>query len=99
MIPIRGGSDSSGEARGVDAPAAGDQIFAQARSLDVLGAIDKLGDSQREVVELLYFQGLTQAEAGEVLGVSEDTVKRRWAEARVTLFTRLRSYKQGESQT
>lgn len=96
MVPLRtGGGD--GEARGAEPAAAGDEMFSRARGLDVLDSIGKLGDTQREVVELLYFQGLTQAEAGEVLGVSEDTVKRRWAEARVSLFTRLKSYKGGES--
>src|SRR5437763_8717359 len=98
VVPIdapKAGAD--GERKGMDLPAGGDDIFAKARALDVLTAIDALSESQREVVELLYFQGFTQAEAGEVLGVSSDTVKRRWAEARVALFTKLRAYTAGES--
>jgi RNA polymerase sigma-70 factor (ECF subfamily) len=86
-----GGSGDASTAKGSPA-SPGDDPFAKARTLDVLDSIEKLSESQREVVELLYFQGLTQGEAGDVLGVSEDTVKRRWAEARVALFTRLRSY-------
>lgn len=87
----------AGEGRGIDPAAAGDDMFAKARALDVLSAIDALSETHREVVELLYFQGLTQEEAGEVLGCSSDTVKRRWAEARVALFTKLKAYKAGES--
>jgi RNA polymerase sigma-70 factor (ECF subfamily) len=48
-----------------------------------------LPDSAREVFDLLYYGGLTQAEAAAVLGVSERTVKRRWAEARRMLFDAL----------
>jgi len=48
-----------------------------------------LPDSAREVFDLLYYDGLTQAQAAEVLGVSERTVKRRWAEARRKLFDAL----------
>jgi RNA polymerase sigma-70 factor (ECF subfamily) len=48
-----------------------------------------LPDSAREVFDLLYYDGLTQAEAAEVLGVSERTIKRRWADARRTLFDAL----------
>ena len=92
MVPLPGG-----EERGGDLPGRGDDLGVKARSLDVLEAIDQLPEAQREVVELLYFQGFTQAEAGEVLGVSEDTVKRRWAEARVALLTRLGAYKQAKS--
>jgi RNA polymerase sigma-70 factor (ECF subfamily) len=48
-----------------------------------------LPDAAREVFDLLYYGGLTQAEAAGVLGVSERTVKRRWAEARRMLFDAL----------
>jgi RNA polymerase sigma-70 factor (ECF subfamily) len=48
-----------------------------------------LPDTIRETFDLLYYDGLTQAEAAEVLGVSERTVKRRWAEARLMLFDAL----------
>ena len=40
-------------------------------------------------LDLLYYQGLTQAEAAEVLGVSERTVKRRWQAARLALHDAL----------
>jgi RNA polymerase sigma factor (sigma-70 family) len=40
--------------------------------------IDALPDEEREVVGLLFYQGLSQAEAAEVLDVSLRTVQRRW---------------------
>jgi RNA polymerase sigma-70 factor (ECF subfamily) len=43
----------------------------------MLEAIDKLPEEEREVFDLLRIQGLTQPEAGEVLGVSAKTVQRR----------------------
>ena len=43
----------------------------------ILKAIDELPEDEREVFDLLRIQGLTQAEAAEVLGVSAKTVQRR----------------------
>jgi RNA polymerase sigma factor (sigma-70 family) len=40
--------------------------------------INELPDEEREVVDLLFYQGLSQAEAAEVLNVSVRTVQRRW---------------------
>ena len=40
--------------------------------------VAELPEEDREVFELLWYQGLTQAEAGAVLGISERTVSRRW---------------------
>jgi RNA polymerase sigma factor (TIGR02999 family) len=42
------------------------------------------------VVELRFFGGLTNAEAGEVLGVNERTIKRDWTIARAWLYSQLR---------
>jgi RNA polymerase sigma factor (sigma-70 family) len=39
-----------------------------------------LPEEEREVFDLLWYQGLTQAEAAELLGVSTRTVMRRWRE-------------------
>ena len=43
----------------------------------MLEAIDDLPEDEREVFGLVRIQGLTQAEAAEVLGVSAKTVQRR----------------------
>jgi RNA polymerase sigma-70 factor (ECF subfamily) len=47
--------------------------------------IAALPDEEREVFDLLWYQGLSQAEAAELLNVSERTVKRRWQGARLKL--------------
>jgi RNA polymerase sigma factor (TIGR02999 family) len=72
----------------------GDQILArigrqQARELvavnDALDALVKVEPRQARVVELRYFGGLSESEIGELLGVSERTVKRDYALAKVWL--------------
>jgi RNA polymerase sigma-70 factor (ECF subfamily) len=47
--------------------------------------IEALPSEERVVFDLLWYQGLTRAEAAAVLGVSEATVKRRWLAARLRL--------------
>jgi RNA polymerase sigma factor (sigma-70 family) len=44
-----------------------------------------LPDEEREVFDLVWYQGLSQAEVGAMLNVSERTVKRRWQGARLQL--------------
>jgi RNA polymerase sigma-70 factor (ECF subfamily) len=51
--------------------------------------VDALPAEEREVFDLLWYQELTQAEAANLLGVSERTVKRRWQSARLQLFRAL----------
>src|SRR5215813_14769921 len=48
--------------------------------------IGALPDEEREVFDLIWYQGLSQAEAAEVLDVSERTIKRRWQAARLKLY-------------
>ena len=48
--------------------------------------IEELPPEEREVVELLWYQGLTQAEAAEVLNVTDRTVRRRWLAAKTKLY-------------
>jgi RNA polymerase sigma factor (sigma-70 family) len=47
--------------------------------------VDRLPAEERETFDLLWYQELSQAEAAALLGVSERTVKRRWASARLRL--------------
>jgi len=44
-------------------------------------AIGNLSDDERAVMELVFYQGCTQAQIVELLGVSERTVRRRWQTA------------------
>jgi RNA polymerase sigma-70 factor (ECF subfamily) len=51
--------------------------------------IERLPDEEREIFDLLWYQGLSQAEAASLLNVSERTVKRRWQAARLKLHEAL----------
>jgi len=48
-------------------------------------AVSDLPEDQREVFSLLWYSGLTQADAARVLGISLATLKRRWVSARLIL--------------
>jgi RNA polymerase sigma factor (sigma-70 family) len=47
--------------------------------------VRELPDAERDVVDLYWYQGLTQAETARVLGVHEKAVSRRWLSARLKL--------------
>jgi RNA polymerase sigma factor (sigma-70 family) len=53
--------------------------------------VEKLSEDEQEVVNLLYYEGLTQEEAAKVLGISFRTLKRRWQAAKVNLYEALKS--------
>jgi RNA polymerase sigma-70 factor (ECF subfamily) len=54
--------------------------------------IDELPDEEREVVGLLFYQGLPQAEAAALLNVTVRTVQRRWHAALVRLHEALKGH-------
>ncbi len=47
--------------------------------------VEALPEPERDVVNLLWYEEMTQPEAAEVLGVSLATLKRRWQSARIRL--------------
>lgn len=47
--------------------------------------VRELPDEEREVIDLYWYQGLTQAETARILGVHEKAVSRRWLSARLKL--------------
>lgn len=51
--------------------------------------IGALPEESREVFDLVWYQGLSQADAAAVLGVTERVVKYRWRAARLELHRRL----------
>jgi RNA polymerase sigma-70 factor (ECF subfamily) len=51
--------------------------------------VEALPVEERTVFDLLWYQGLTQAEAAAVLNISLATLKRRWLAARLRLQDRL----------
>ncbi|HEX8163927.1 MAG TPA: sigma-70 family RNA polymerase sigma factor [Pyrinomonadaceae bacterium] len=64
-------------------------LLALDEALTRLAAID---ERKGRVVELLYFGGLENREAAEVLGVSDKTVQRDWRMARLWLYRELSAH-------
>jgi RNA polymerase sigma factor (sigma-70 family) len=60
--------------------------------------VDALPEHEREVFGLLYYEGLEQAEAAKVLGVSERTVRNRWTRAKLLLAGELADDSGAEEQ-
>ena len=54
-------------------------------------AVENLDDKQQAVVDLVWYEGMTQPAASKVLGVSLATLKRRWQAARLELSEQLKS--------
>lgn len=53
-------------------------------------SVDALPDDLKMVVEQLWYNGLTQTDAAEVLGISLATLKRRWTQARLLIADSIR---------
>jgi RNA polymerase sigma-70 factor (ECF subfamily) len=64
--------------------------------LRMLRAIDELPEDEREVFDLVRIQGMAQAEAAQLLGVSTVTVKRRLSRGLPLLAERLADLRPGE---
>lgn len=52
-------------------------------------AIERLPAASCEVFDLLFYQGLSQEEAAEVLSVTDRTVRTRWRRARLELIEKM----------
>jgi RNA polymerase sigma-70 factor (ECF subfamily) len=83
---------------GVAAPASSDTgISPDGRR--ILAAIDRLPEEEREAFDLVRIQGMSQAEAAGVLGVSAMTVKRRMGRALQMLAASLSDLNPGAADT
>ena len=51
--------------------------------------IEGLPDDQKEIVELLWYHGLTQVAAAEVMGITHKQVRTLWRNARLELHEKL----------
>jgi RNA polymerase sigma factor (sigma-70 family) len=83
------GPDQSQAEPAADQPAADDhpgQLEAWAAFHE---QVERLPAEEKEIFDLLWYQELSQAEAAALLKVSERTVKRRWASARLRLHQSL----------
>jgi RNA polymerase sigma factor (sigma-70 family) len=82
QVLLRQGDNGSGPPE-LAADATGAVTLAERAELHEI--VDALPDEQREVVDLLQYQGLSCDESAAILGISERTVKRRWREARLAI--------------
>jgi RNA polymerase sigma-70 factor, ECF subfamily len=58
-------------------PSAYEQMMASETAAAVRAAVEKLPESQRRIIELAYFRGLTCREAARAAGIPEGTAKSR----------------------
>jgi len=81
----RGGGEVPLESGGsrIVAPEPHDKLLLVHEVLDALAREDPV---KAEVVKMRYFVGLTHREIADILGVSEPTVRRHWAVAKVRLY-------------
>jgi RNA polymerase sigma factor (TIGR02999 family) len=86
----RGGGQQRIDLSQVDVAAASDDetVLAVSEALDKLAERDPQG---AELIRLRFFAGLSNAEAGELLGLPERTAKRTWAYARAWLYQELKN--------
>lgn len=56
---------------------------------EALGKLAAESPEKAEIVQLLFFAGLSQEEVAEILGVSAITIKRHWRYARVWLLRQM----------
>lgn len=76
--------------RQVDPAGGGDGLAERATErLDLRRAVAELPEDQRAALELVFYHGLALAEAAQVLGVAEGTIKSRLHRARGALRDRL----------
>jgi RNA polymerase sigma-70 factor (ECF subfamily) len=86
----RPGSDSSAGTPGPPDPGTDtDDPARLAAWTEFHAKVGTLPDEEREVFDLLWYQGLPQAEAAALLGVTERVVKYRWRSARLKLHRKL----------
>ena len=62
------------------------------------GHIEQLPETDQEIVNLLFYEGLTQEEAAGVVGISLRTLKRRWQDAKFRLHEVLNRDQQRRSR-
>ena len=89
LSPPGGGSDSDGPVDLDPADGTSRDPSRLGSWADLHEAIGRLPDKPRAVCELLWYQGLSQAEVAQLLGVCVKTVKNHWMEARLRLCEEL----------
>jgi RNA polymerase sigma-70 factor (ECF subfamily) len=86
----RAGPNSSGTApRPLDPGTDTDDPAGLAARTEFHERIAALPDQEKEIFDLLWYQGLSQSEAATVLGITERVVRYRWRTARLILHQKL----------
>ena len=86
----RVGSVDAGAAAGPpDFPVDTDDPVRLATWTEFHHTVEALPDEEREVFNLLWYQGLSQSEAATLLGVTERVAKHRWRSARLKIHQML----------
>ena len=80
-----GDGDSGCDKPAYEAVDAGDDPANLAAWTEFHAQVGQLPDDERAVFDLLWYQELSQVEAALLLSISERTLKRRWASARLRL--------------
>ena len=80
-----GGSQETTNSPGVNPAAETDGPATLAEWTEFHQHVESLPDEDREVFELTFYHGLSQAEIAAMLDISVRTVKRRWQDARIKL--------------
>jgi RNA polymerase sigma factor (sigma-70 family) len=91
--PAHAVADAAGGDTSHQGPEADDTTYDPARLAqwtEFHRIVESLPDKEREVVDLLFYHGLSQAEAAAILAVDSSTVKRRWRRARLALHDLLK---------
>jgi RNA polymerase sigma-70 factor (ECF subfamily) len=86
---VEKGPNQSQSGPAFDQPAADDDPGNLAAWTTFHAQVEQLPADEKEVFDLLWYQELSQAEAAALLKVSERTIKRRWAAARLRLHEAL----------
>ena len=80
VLPLDGGASGGPRYEPFSSTADGEKLR---RWTEFHEAVARLPAELRSVFDLLWYQGLTQAEAAELLGIAVPTVKLRWMKARL----------------
>ena len=84
------GPEGPGTYQHFDVNSATDEPANPRQWIEFYETLDTLPQEERTVVDLLWFEGLSQAEAAIALGLNERTIRRRWYSARYLLHKVLR---------
>jgi RNA polymerase sigma factor (TIGR02999 family) len=65
---------------------------------EALGRLGAFDERQAKIVEMRFFGGLSESEIGDVIGISERTVKREWRIAKAWLYQELSQPRQSTAK-